>query len=181
MNYLKKSLTGFLIGIISLCLFSCEDETTESVNPVDKLNIQGSAVTHEAKLVIHNGLQPNSDLSWLNSTGTSNIAGLIDYDLTMSHLSYQDEYSNLLFEDGNFRITGKQGDYIIGSYHGGAQGRNYEEPVYLAFQITGGGGKYQDAKGSINVDLIPDKIDQDQFAIRFTGVIRLPRKDISTD
>lgn len=181
MNYLKESLTGFLIGIISLCLFSCKDETTESVNPVDRLNIQGSAVTHEVKLVIHDGLKPNSDPSWLNSSGTSNVAGLIDYDLTMSHLSYQDEYSNLLFEKGDFRITGRQGDYIIGSYHGGAQGRNNEEPMHLAFEITGGGGAYQDAKGSISVDLIPDKIDQDQFTIRFAGVIRLPRKNISSD
>jgi hypothetical protein len=180
MNYLKKSLTGFLIGIISLCLFSCEDDITE-IPSVDRLNIQGSAITHEAKLMIHDGLQLNSDLSWLNSTGTSNAAGLLDYDLTMSHLSYQDEYSNLLFENGNFRITGRQGDYIMGSYHGGAQSRKYEEPVHLAFEITGGGGQYKDANGSINVDLIPDQIDQDQFTIRFAGVLRLPRKDISTD
>lgn len=174
MKSLRLLFPGFLAGILVIFLVSCEDKVSTE-KEYDRTNLQGTAFTQEARLILNDQQQEQSDRSHLNGTGTSNVEGLLNNTLSMSHVAFRDESNNIRVEEGEFRITGAKGDYIFGTYQGGARDQDPEKWASLSLLITEGGGIFSSASGTLTAHLVPTSNGGDQFDIHYQGVIRLPK------
>ena len=82
--------------------------------------------------------------------------GLLNNTLTMSYVAFRNEYNNIRGEEGEFRLTGSKGDYILGTYNGGVRDQDPEKWASLSIIITEGGGIFHNASGTQSAEVVPD-------------------------
>lgn len=100
------------------------------------------------------------------------------YDLVLTYANYKGELGeSLRMGEGDFKMIGKSGDYIFGTYEGMADQEGNHQDLLLFFNVEGGTGTFEGAYGQFSTKCQPDEINPKVKVLSLKGTIRLDDKN----
>ena len=152
-----KKMKNLAVVLVLFCfaLFSCDAE--EEVSPQPTFSFENrvpfsTTVSMWKQDHQYNDEQSNDlQLTEFSFYGVSKTKNLYNFQMKMNHVANKIEFGNSVkISDGNFEISGENGDMIFGTFEGyGSIAKANQETKYL-FIIKGGQGDFYNATGNMS-------------------------------